>query len=147
MPSPKSTDRRPRGSGSVFRPRYKGPDGAMRTADTWAITYYNRRTRKHPKEYGFPTEAKAEAALRTCLVDLSRGRRVGPEIDRLTFDQLAELIENDYKANKRRTEKRLEQTTKHLKKAFGGDRAIDITGDRVTAYARARLEEGPRRAR
>lgn len=132
---------RPRGSGSVFPTSYRGPDGTRVQASTFGIAYYDRRQSKQVREYGFPSEAKAEAALRARLVDLARGRRVGPAVERLTFDGLAKLITDDYRVNRRDTGARVALSIAHLRRTFGGRRAVDITGDRVTAYAAARLEE------
>jgi integrase len=139
------SESRPRGSGSVFRPKYRA-DGEDRTADSWAIAYYDRRLGRQVREYGFETEAAAEKALRARLVDLSRGRRVGPTIEKVTFETLAKLIIADYRINKRKSAKRLDQSLKHLKLVFGGTRVVDIKGDRVTTYASSRLEEGAKPA-
>ena len=133
---------RPRGTGRCFRPSYTDREGVERGGPTWAIEYYSRAKKGSAKEYGFPTEAAAEKRLRARLVDLSRGRRVGPEVDRVTFEALAKLIVDDYKNNRRDTGSRVGQAIAHLKLAFAGDRVIDITGDRVTAYSASRLEEG-----
>jgi integrase len=106
------------------------------------MAYYDRRQGKQVREYGFATEAAAEKALRARLVDLARGRRVGPSIEKVTFEQLAQLITDDYRINRRDTAARVKQSIAHLKLTFGDARALDITGDRVTGYASTRLEEG-----
>jgi integrase len=133
---------RTRGSGHVFRPGYVDRHGVSREASTWAIGYYDRRKGRNVKEYGFETEAAAEAKLRGRLVDLSRGRRVGPTIERVSFEDMVKLITDDYTNNRRDTSARVAQSIAHLKLSFGGDRAIDITSDRVTAYTSSRLKEG-----
>ena len=41
--------------------------------------------------------------LKKKLADLGAGRPVGPDVDRTTFDDLAAILVNDYKANGRRS--------------------------------------------
>jgi integrase len=68
---------------------------------------------------------------------------VGPEIDRVTFEDLATMLENDYVANGRRSLRGIRQSRlPNLRRFFGEDRAIDITTDRVTAYIAQRQAEG-----
>jgi len=133
---------RTRGTGHVWKPAYTDRKGREREAATWAIAYYDRRQGKQVREYGFKTEVLAERALRTRLVDLARGRRVGPSVERVTFEALAKLITDDYLVNRRDSATRLDLSIEHLKKTFSGFRAVDITGDRVTAYASNRLIDG-----
>lgn len=134
---------RTRGTGRVYQQTV--PDrttGKRRKVRTWAIRYYNRRNRDHDNEYGFKTQAEAERALRTRLADQDRGRLVGVAVERTSFDDLRKMIEADYKANGRRSSKRLAQSLAHLAKTFGQARAVDITEDRLAAYVAARREEG-----
>jgi hypothetical protein len=51
------------------------------------------------------------------------------------------MIVNDYKANGRRSLARLEDTIDHLREYFGAYRAVEITGDKVTAYVTFRQEQ------
>lgn len=134
--------KRPRGTGHVFRPVYRDRQGQRREASTWAIGYYDRLAGKPTKEYGFTTEAAAERALRSRLVDIERGRRVGPSVDRIRFEDLAKLIQADYAVNERDSAPRLDQSLAHLRRTFGGDRVGAITGPAVTAYAQTRRVEG-----
>lgn len=122
---------RTRGTGHVFKP-----------SRNWAISYYDPESGRSAKEYGFTTEEAAEKMLRARLVDLERGRRVGPRVERTTFETLAKLIQTDYALNQRDSEVRLGQSLAHLRRAFGSDRARDITAARVMAYAQARREDG-----
>jgi site-specific recombinase XerD len=67
---------------------------------------------------------------------------IGPDIERTTFDDLADMIRADYKANRRDTPKRLDQSLAHLLLTFGGRRASDVTPDRIARYAEHRSKEG-----
>ena len=51
------------------------------------------------------------------------------------------MIVNDYKANGRRSLARLEDALEHLREFFTDYRAVEITGDKATAYVTSRLDE------
>ena len=51
------------------------------------------------------------------------------------------MIVNDYKANGRRSLARLEDALEHLREFFTDYRAVEITGDKATAYVASRLDE------
>jgi integrase len=132
---------RARGSGRIYRPRYRDKAGAWQTSPRWAIRFYNRRKGKKEDLYGFATKAQAERQLRKVLTDQDAGRLVGPAVENTRFDELAKMIEADYKANRKRLP-RLRQSIAHLKVAFGNWRAFDITEDRIAAYVAERLDAG-----
>jgi len=62
--------------------------------------------------------------------------------ERTTFENLAEMLMNDYRANGRRSLDRAEDSIEHLRARMAGVRACDITADRVTAYVAARRADG-----
>ena len=53
----------------------------------------------------------------------------------LTFDDLAQALLADYQINGRRSLRSARLSISHLRKFFGFDRAVDITTDRIKAYA------------
>ena len=65
-----------------------------------------------------------------------------PREEKITFEDLAKDLENDYRVNGKRTLPDLSYRIQHLRDFFGLDRAIDITTDRGRAYQRNRLEGG-----
>jgi len=72
---------------------------------------------------------------------------IGPQAERVTFEDLAAMYLTDYKINGRRTPKHAERYVQNLRQAFGLERALDITADRINAYTVQRLEEGRVRGR
>ncbi len=52
----------------------------------------------------------------------------------MNFNDLAEDFLNDYNVNAKKSLDRAERSVAHLKNFFGGDRASNITTDRVKAY-------------
>src|SRR5262249_59937849 len=67
---------------------------------------------------------------------------VGPVAQRVILDDLAALYLTDYRLNGRRSLRDATRNVEMLREAFGMDRALDITADRIAAYTAARLEAG-----
>jgi len=105
---------------------------------------YSFRGRRIRESSESQRSADAARLLRRRLGEIGRGRLVGPQADRVTFEDLEALIKNDYAINGRRSAERLRSSLIHLRAFFGRTLAIDITGDRLNAYVRQRLEEKPR---
>jgi integrase len=72
--------------------------------------------------------------------EMGRGRLVGPNVERTTFDDLAKMLVDDYQVNCRKSLDRAQRSVRHLRRVFGRTRAIDLTADRVSSYIRSRLE-------
>jgi integrase len=79
--------------------------------------------------------------------DIQRGIAVTPQSDRVTFDEAAADLLNDYQINGKRSEdvarRRVE---KHLTPFFTGARLANITTDKVRAYIAHRQVQGIVRA-
>jgi integrase len=131
-----------RGLGNVYQPTYRDPKGELKNCATWWVVYHvngkriaeNAHTTKRPV---------AVQLLKKRLADAAAGKPVGPEVDRVTLDQLLAMVEADYKANSRRSLNRIQAAAAHLRSFFRGERkARDVTTDVITGYAAHRLEEG-----
>jgi len=98
------------------------------------IAYYHRG-----KEYRESSESENESAAKKLLKkrigEVAQGRLRGANQDRLTFDDLAQALLADYQINGRRSLRSARLSISHLRKFFGFDRAVDITTDRIKAYA------------
>src|SRR5688572_8491754 len=79
-------------------------------------------------------------------IELAAGLPTDPAINRTTFEDLAAMLINDYTANGYRSINRCVDAINHLRAFFAGYKAIQITGDRVTAYVARRLAEQAARA-
>ena len=63
--------------------------------------------------------------------------------ERITFDELAEDMKTDYRINRKKSLKKVEQGIKlHLHPLFGGLRVPEITTSLVGQYVEKRLGEG-----
>ena len=88
------------------------------------------------------TKTAARDLLKKRMGEMGTGQLVGPRKERITFDDLAAMIEMDYKVNERKSADRLGIALMHLRAFFGTSRALDITTDRVDRYIVARQDEG-----
>lgn len=130
-----------RGFGRVYQPTWKDRlSGERKTSPTWWIQYSNRgkviRESAHSDK-----RADAVKLLRRRHAQIGAGRPVGPDVEKTTFEDMAAMIANDYKANARRSLNRVEDAVNHLRGYFGDWKAVEITGDRVTAYVTHRQSE------
>ncbi len=131
---------RPRGVGSLFRPVYTR-GGKLHTCSTWSIKY-SVRGRLIKESTHSTRRTDAVKLLRRRLGEVGRGKLVGPDVEKTTFDDLVTMLLNDYRANGRRSLDRVEDAVAHLRASFGLDRALDISADRIIAYAAARQDAG-----
>jgi integrase len=65
---------------------------------------------------------------------------VGPIIERTSFEDLAAILLNDYRINRRKSYDRIEDAVNHLREIFADARALEITPDRIAAYIEVRQE-------
>lgn len=81
--------------------------------------------------------------LRTRLGEVASGKRfIGAELDRTRFEDLAQMIRDDYRAENRRSVHRLEIGLKRLGERFAGWRARDIDFTALQAYRLFREKNG-----
>ena len=104
---------------------------------------YHQNGRAVRESTGTKNETVARRMLRTREGDFERGIPIDPKVGRITFDEAAEDMLNDYKANRKRTyvdaKRRIK---KHLAPFFGNRRMITITTTELRAYVAKRLADG-----
>jgi integrase len=124
-------------AGTVYR--LKDP----KTGDerpTWWLNYVAPGGRRVRESSGTSVKAEAVAKLRARIGEVSSGRFVGPESERVTFEELMDGLERSYQLAGRRSVARVKTARAHLTATFAGMRALAITAPRLEAYALARLE-------
>ncbi len=119
-----------RGMGRVFK----------RGAIYW-IEYWHRG-RQYRESSRSTKEADVRKLLKKRLGEIHGKRFVGPQEERMTFEDLAAAYLQDYEVRGLRSKETAEARVKHVRQFFGVDRAIDITPARLRAYQAARLGEG-----
>jgi integrase len=83
----------------------------------------------------------AKRLLDTREGQVADGRFVGTRADKIRFEDMAQNIVNDYKANGRKSLGSLQRVLERLKTDFAGRRAVDITTADVRAYIARRQTE------
>jgi integrase len=127
--------------GGVYQPSYKDKKtGELTRIPTWWI-FYNRQGKQIKESSHSTKEVDAWKLLKKRHGEIAEGKPVGPDVNRTTFEDMATMITNDYKANGRRSMKSCTSALAHLRGFFGQDKATEITSDRVTKYVACRQEE------
>jgi integrase len=109
--------------------------------DTWWIDY-GYRGKRYRESSRSTIKRDARERLRRRLKEIEDGRFVGPSEESVTFEDLTEIIRNDYKVQGRKSLPRLQTALGHLAEHFGGEKALAITTDRLNAYILTRRDEG-----
>jgi len=130
---------RTRGLGRIYQPKYRDKKtGEKRTSPTWWIAYSFRGI-KYRESSRSPKPQDATRLLKKRLGEIGRGRFIGPEIERTTFDDLTKIITDEYEVNRRRSKARMLTSLAALRQTFGLTLARDITFDRLNVYISDRL--------
>ncbi len=130
-----------RGQGMVYRPTYQDKKtGKKKQQKVWWVQYSIGGKRER-ESTGATVHREAVRFLHRRLAERGRGvsRR---DLEKVTFEDLGALILADYKKNQRRSTDRLQRSLKHLRRAFGGWRVVDIGEDGIDRYAADRLDDG-----
>jgi integrase len=75
------------------------------------------------------------------LAEVGAGRLIGPDAEKVTFQEIKELVFVDYRVNARRSFHRAEIGFIRLETFFGRYRALEITPDHVMKYIEHRLAQ------
>jgi integrase len=116
-------------------------EGIYKRGQIWWVRY-SVNGKKYRESSGSRRKKDAIALRRRRLAESSQGMKAGPELDRVTFDELSEGLLAHYEINELRSIDRIRHSLKHLRGQFGHDKAVSITSDRIGAYAAARKSEG-----
>ena len=102
---------------------------------------YSFRGERHRESSGSTRKKDAKKLLRKRIQEMGEG---GPKVheEDVTFDDLATMIEDDYKMKGRASLSNLQTALKHLRGFFGGWRAVDIGTDNIRRYVRQKQEDG-----
>src|SRR5262249_13030637 len=122
------------GQGLIFQRTYKAKDGTIRTCATWTIRWY-RNGKPHEEATKFTRKGDALNLLKLRNGDVAKGKPITAAQFKLTFDDAAKTVIDDFKANEKKSIAVVQRRiTKHLMPFFGGRRLSDIRTDHVLAY-------------
>ena len=122
------------------RKNLPGMGRIFRRGQIYWVAYY-RYGREHRESTHSTDENQAVKLLKKRYGEIASRRFVGPQEERVMFEDLQKGIERDYKVRGLRSTRAAAGRMLHLKKAFSGRRALDITPDRIRAYQADRLDE------
>jgi integrase len=96
---------------------------------------------------GCTKETVARRILRSREGDVEKGIPIVPQMGKITFDDAADDLLNDYTVNGKRSHEDAERRIDlHLKPAFTGKRLLSITTPSIRAYIVSRKEAGAKPA-
>ena len=125
----------PRGEGSpVYLPTYTDHHGRRVKSGVWCFRIQVGGKRQTIST-GCRDKKDAQRWRIEKLAALGRGDANALRADRVMFEDLAKAVEAEYIANDRRSIRHLRLHLGHLRKHLGHFRAMDITTDRLTAFA------------
>ncbi len=134
--------RKTRGDGFVYQPRYIDKrTGEQKTASTWWVQYFVKGTRFRESSTS-RNRREAEAFLQRRLEAAAQGKPVGPNAGTVTFEDLAKILLDDYRANGRRSAERVKDALAHLRRFFEATHASEISGELIGRYVGSRQREG-----
>ena len=128
--------------GSIYKRKWKAPDGTLRESTVWWIKYY--RNGKPIRESSESTKISvARDLLKDREGDIVKGVPVSSKMSRVRFDELAGDMVTDYKVNEKRSLRDLEmRLNNHVLPFFGSRRAVSITTADVNRFVLRRQESG-----
>jgi integrase len=117
----------------------------FKRGSVWWVAYYHRGEEIRESSNS-DREVQAKQLLKKRLGEMGRGKLIGPTEEKVSFDDIAEMLRQDYKVNARKAAKAITYPIKHLENTFGLDRALDITTDRIKAHIGQRQDSGAKNA-
>jgi integrase len=128
--------------GSLYKRKQKLTDGTVRELPTWWLKYY-QNGRAMRESSGTTKETVARRMLRAREGDVEHGIPITPKMGRVTFEEAAKDLLNDYTVNGKKThdhaKRRLEL---HLEPHFRGRRLANITTSDIREFVAARQLAG-----
>jgi integrase len=142
-----SKPRRERGSGSIYRPKYRDrKTGELRECRTFWIQYYRngRAVRENTRSDKITV---AKELLKRRQGELAAGQWVEPKAEKVRVEELIEALVRDYDINERKALYSIKKKwEKHLKPFFGAMRAVEVTTDALDRYVETRRQAGAENA-
>jgi hypothetical protein len=122
-------------------PKYRRGSGSVYMKRGWAYIKYYANGKAVTEATGTKNKAEARRILQTRLGQLAEGRFVGPAVERVTFDELAQDFLTEYEVNERKSLRMVRgKVRNHLTPFFCGRRAHEITTAEVESYTKGLSE-------
>lgn len=108
--------------------------------EVYWIKYY-RQGKPYRESTKSEKEADAKRLLKKREGEIANGKLPGFYFDKVTFDELVELLMDDYRNNNRKSVMRIEFCIDRLKESFEGMCIVNIDSRKIQAYIEKRLNE------
>jgi len=123
-------------------PKYRRGSGSIyRRGKVWWLSYYTKDGRHVCESTKTKDKAEAREELQKKMGQRAEDRLV-VGADKVTFEELIAGVENDYKANGRKSLDKVGFRSKHLARSFAGRKARDITSAEILAFVARHQHEG-----
>ncbi len=106
----------------------------------WWLKYY-RNGKPYQESSKETLKWRAIKLLQKREGNIAEGKLPGIHFEKVLWDDLKKLYLNDYKVNKKRTEKHANILARHLADHFEGMRVMNITSNHISDYIEKRLDE------
>jgi len=116
----------------------RGLGRVFKRGNVWWVEYWFRGE-QHRESSRSTASKKAVSLLRRRQAEMGSGRLVGPDAERLTFQDLARMVVDDYELKGRKSAPPLTRLGEFFP---SHTRALDITSDAVTRYIKHRDSQG-----
>jgi integrase len=129
-------------SGSLYRPKYRRPDGTVVESHVWWCKYYKNgvpfRESTHAENW-----EDGDRFLKRKLGEIVTGRFVGLAPERVRIGELLKTVETDYIEGEKKSLRELKaRIKKHLLPAFGEIRAAEFGSVHLRQYVAKRRRQG-----
>lgn len=126
--------------------RAKGLGGLYKRGDIYWMAYYRNRRQVH-ESTGTKDKALALRKLKQRMNTKDSPEFAGPQVERITVENLSEGFLRDYRNNGRKSYDDAEARWRlHLCPVFGHLRAVAVSPDSISKYVDARLRDGAKNA-
>ena len=106
----------------------------------WWI-YYSYHGTVHRESSRSKRRKDAEALYKRRMAEMGRGRLIGPDVEKTSYEDLEQMLLDHYRTNGLRSLARIEGALQHLRGFFARALALEITADRIVRYIVHRQEQ------
>ena len=126
-------------AGSAARPPRKRDPIRLRGRIWWI--QYSHRGKVYRESSKSTRRREAETLYKRRMAEIGRGRLIGPNAEKTTYEDLEQMLRDHYRTNGLRSFARVEGALQHLRGFFSRALALEITADRILRYIAHRQEE------
>ena len=120
---------------------YKQRDRNGKELPYWTADYVDASGKRRRRSTHCEIKADAKRVRASWVVEAGKGPAV-EHADQVTFRELVDYLEADYRRKGNASWARADRALAHLEKVFGSTRAVEITANRLCGYDDLRMGQG-----